>query len=90
MGIKDTASDWWDKAKGWWEDVTDGGLSLEAGVELVKKGWQSVKGWIGNIPTLSQAIGLIKQGWSTVATWIGNIPIVQQGIELVKKWGNPH
>ena len=85
VGIKDTASDWWDKAKGWWEDVTDGGLSLEAGVELVKKGWQSVKGWIGNIPTLSQAIGLIKQGWSTVATWIGNIPIVQQGVELVKK-----
>ena len=85
VGIKDTASDWWNKAKGWWEDVTDGGFSIEAGVELVKKGWQSIKGWIGNIPTLSQAIGLIKQGWSTVATWIGNIPIVQQGIELVKK-----
>ena len=84
VGIKDTASDWWDKAKGWWEDVTEGGVSLEAGVELVKKGWQSVKGWIGNIPTLSQAIGLIKKGWSTVATWIGDIPIVQQGIELVK------
>ena len=84
VGIKDTASDWWDKVTGWWEDVTSGGLSLEAGVELVKKGWSSVKNWIGNIPTLSQAIALAKQGWQSVKDWVGNIPIVQQGIELVK------
>lgn len=85
VDIKNNASELWDKAKGWWSDVTKDGVSLEAGVELVKKGWNTVKSWIGNMPTLSQAIGLVKKGWSTVTEWVGNIPIVQQGIELVKK-----
>ena len=84
IGIKNTASEWWEKAKGWWADATKDGINLEAGVELVKKGWQSVKGWIGNLPTLSQTIGLLKKGWSSVKDWIGNIPIVQQGVSLVK------
>lgn len=85
VGIADTASDWWDKAKGWWADATKDGISVEAGVELAKKGWQTVKGWIGNIPTVSQTVGLLKKGWSTVKEWVGNIPIVQQGVELAKK-----
>lgn len=85
IGIKNTATEWWDKAKSWWSDATKDGLSLETGVELVKKGWTTVKGWIGSIPLVQQAVGLIKSGWSTVKTWIGNIPTLDQAISLVKK-----
>lgn len=84
IGVKNTASEWWEKAKGWWADATKDGITIETGVELVKKGWQSVKGWIGNLPTLGQTVGLLKSGWSTVKDWVGNIPIVQQGVELAK------
>lgn len=84
VNIKNTASDWWDKAKSWWSDATKDGLSIETGVELVKKGWTTVKGWIGNIPTVSQMVGLLKSGWSTVKDWVGNIPIVNQAVSLVK------
>lgn len=84
IGIKNTASDWWSKAKSWWSDATKDGLSIETGVELVKKGWTTVKGWIGNIPTISQMVGLLKSGWSTVKDWIGKIPIVNQAVSLVK------
>ena len=83
--IKNTASEWWEKAKEWWADATKDGLSIETAVELVKKGWTSVKSWIGNVPVIGQAISLIKSGWSTVKEWVGNIPIVQQGIELIKE-----
>ena len=47
-------------------------------------GWTTVKNWIGNIPTLSQAISLIKSGWTTVKNWIGNIPTLDQAITLAK------
>ena len=83
--IKNTASEWWEKAKEWWADATKDGLSIETAVELVKKGWTSIKSWIGNVPVIGQAISLIKSGWSSVKEWVGNIPIVQQGIELVKE-----
>ena len=85
VNIKNNASELWEKAKGWWADATKDGLSLETGVELVKKGWTTVKGWIGSIPLVQQAVGLIKSGWSTVKTWIGNIPTLDQAISLVKK-----
>lgn len=57
---------------------------IKQGIELVKKGWDSVKTWIGNIPTLDQAIKLVKEAWNSVKEWIGNIPILNQGIQLVK------
>lgn len=84
IGVKNTASEWWEKAKGWWADATKDGINLEAGVELVKKGWSSVKSWIGNLPTLDQTIGLLKKGWSSVKEWVGNIPVVSQAVNLVK------
>ena len=84
IGIKNNISSLWEKAKGWWADATKDGITVEAAVELVKKGWHTVKNWIGNIPVLSQAIQLIKSGWSTVSGWIGNIPTLSQAISLVK------
>lgn len=57
---------------------------LQPAVELVKKGWTTISGWIGNIPVLSQAVNLIKSGWSTIASWIGNIPNVIQKIDVSK------
>jgi hypothetical protein len=84
VDIKNNASDLWQKAKGWWADVTKDGISVDAGVELVKKGWSTVKGWIGKIPGVSQAVSLAKSGWETVKGWIGNIPTLSQAISLVK------
>lgn len=87
IGIKNNISSLWEKAKGWWADATKDGITVEAAVELVKKGWHTVKGWIGNIPVVSQAVSLLKRGWESVKSWIGNIPTLEQGIELVKrKW----
>ena len=57
---------------------------IKQGIELIKSGWDTVKKWIGNIPTLDQAIQLIKSGWNTVKTWIGNIPTLNQAIQLIK------
>ena len=84
VNIKNNASEWWSKAKSWWNENAGEGISIEAFVSLVKSGWTTVKNWIGNIPTLDQAIKLIKQGWTTVKNWIGNIPAVSQAISLAK------
>ena len=62
----------------------EAGLVLETGVELVKEGWETVKGWIGNIPVLKQGIQLVKKAWTTVKQWIGNIPTLDQAIKLIK------
>lgn len=87
IGIKNNISSLWEKAKGWWADATKDGITVEAAVELVKKGWHTVRGWIGNIPVVSQAVSLLKRGWESVKSWVGNIPTLEQGIELVKrKW----
>lgn len=57
---------------------------IKQGIELIKSGWDTVKKWIGEIPTLDQAIQLIKNGWETVKSWIGNIPVLSQAISLIK------
>ena len=57
---------------------------IKQGIELIKSGWDTVKKWIGEIPTLEQAIKLVKSAWNSVREWIGNIPILNQGIQLVK------
>lgn len=85
VNVKNTASEWWNNVKTWWGNVSKNGISIEAMVSLVRKGWTTVKGWIGAIPTLSQAISLIRSGWKTVTEWIGNIPVVKQGVALVKQ-----
>lgn len=80
-----------EKLSGFWESITDlfGGNktsteNIEVAVSLVKKGWTTVKGWIGSIPGVSQAVNLTKKGWSTVKKWIGSIPTLSQSIKLVK------
>ena len=85
VGVKNTASDWWDDVCSWWDGVSENGVSLSAAVSLVKQGWTTVKKWIGNIPVVSQAVSLIKSGWSTVKSWIGNLPTLNQTIALVKQ-----
>ena len=66
---------------------------VQVAVSLVKKGWSTIKGWIGSIPGVSQAVSLVKSGWSTVKKWVGNIPTLSQLIKLgksgwtsIKKW----
>lgn len=82
--LKNTAPEWWSNAKRWWSENTKDGLTLEAGVQLVKSGWNSVTSWIGNLPLVKQGINLVKSGWQTVKDWVGDIPIVKQGIGLLK------
>ena len=84
INIKNTAKEWWNNAKEWWGEKSKKGLESDAFIKLVKKGWSTVKGWIGNIPLLSQAINLVKKGWETVKGWIGYIPTLDQNIQLVK------
>lgn len=87
--VADKAKEGWDNVKEFWTKGEDGknGLDniVEISVELVKKGWTTVKGWIGKIPGVSQAVELAKKGWETVKGWVGNIPTLDQAIELVKK-----
>lgn len=85
VGVKDTASDWWENVCTWWDGVSENGVSLSAAVSLVKQGWTTVKKWIGNIPVVSQAVSLIKSGWSTVKNWVGNLPTINQTIALIKQ-----
>lgn len=82
--VKNTAKEWWGNVKSWWSGISKEGISVEAAVSLVKKGWTTVKAWIGGLPNLSQVIELAKNGWKTVEDWIGKIPVVKQGIELAK------
>ena len=84
VGVKNTAKTWWNNVKDWWAKTTSQGVSLDAAVKLIKSGWTTVKGWIGNIPILSQGIALLKSGWTTVRAWIGNLPVINQLIGLAK------
>lgn len=81
--LKKKLSDTWQDINTWWTTKTPL-EKVEAAVQLVKDGWNTVKDWIGKIPGVSQAVQLVKSGWSTVKTWLGSIPIVSQGIGLVK------
>lgn len=60
------------------------GNPIQMGIGLVKKGWDTIKKWVGEIPSLDQAIALIKNGWESVKSWIGNIPVLSQAIALIK------
>jgi hypothetical protein len=81
-GLLDTIKTKWNEVKNWWNNKGD--LSLDAMVSLVKKGWSTVKGWIGSIPGVSQAVGLIKSGWTKVKDWIGTMPTLSSAIRLAK------
>ena len=84
VGVVNGAKTWWKNVKDWWSGVSSKGVSLSAAVSLVKSGWSTVKGWIGNIPIVNQGISLIKSGWTTVKNWIGTLPVISQSISLLK------
>ena len=82
------AKSWGDDVKEFWtkgEDGMNGWDNMkEISVSLVKKGWTTVSGWIGNIPAVQQAVSLAKKAWTTVKEWVGNIPTLDQAIKLIK------
>lgn len=96
--VKEKMSDLATKAKSWGDDVKEfwtkgeDGMNgwdnvKEVSVSLVKKGWTTVSGWIGNIPAVQQAVSLVKKAWTTVKEWVGNIPTLDQAIKLIKnRW----
>ncbi len=58
---------------------------IKQGINLAKEKWDTVAGWIGDIPILDQGIKLAKELWTTVANWIGDRPTLDQGIQLAKR-----
>lgn len=62
--------------------------NIQAGVSLVKEGWDTVSAWvIENIgPVVSKAVKLVKSGWDTVSNWVTeNIgPLISKSVALVK------
>lgn len=70
--IKATISEKWTAAKKWWKG-TSTLEKVNVAVGLVKKGWTSVKKWVGTMPTLSAGIKLVKSGWTSVKKWLGNL-----------------
>lgn len=69
--LKNKLSTIWNTAKEWWNGTTPL-QKVEAAVSLVKSGWDTVAGWIGKIPGVSQAVSLAKDGWSTVKDFAEN------------------
>ncbi len=54
---------------------------LEVSVSLIKKGWSTLKGFIGT--AVSVSISLVKKAWTTIAKFVGTA--VSVSISLVKK-----
>lgn len=70
--IKTKVSEKWSAAKKWWKG-TSTLEKVNVSVGLVKKGWTSVKKWVGTMPTLSAGVKLVKSGWTSVKKWLGNL-----------------
>lgn len=87
-GIAEKAKTSWDKAKEYWTKGEDGkngfDNTVEMSVSLVKKGWTTVKDWLGDIPQVQQAVALAKDKWTSVKDWIGNMPPLSQPVQLAK------
>ena len=87
-GIAEEAKTSWDKAKEYWTKGEDGkngfDNNVEISVSLAKKGWTTVKDWLGDIPQVQQAIALAKDKWSSVKEWIGDMPPLSQPVQLAK------
>lgn len=87
-GIAEDTKTSWDKAKEYWTKGEDGkngfDNTVEMQVSLVKKGWTTVKSWLGDIPQVQQAVALAKDKWSSVKAWIGDMPPLSQPIQLAK------
>ena len=81
--LRDRIKEMWNNAKEWWGSKS-GLKKIDIAVSLVKKGWKTVKSWIGSIPGVSQAVGLVKSGWKSIKSWIGSIPTISQAVKLAK------
>ena len=87
-GIAEEAKTSWDEAKEYWTKGEDGkngfDNNIEISVSLAKKGWTTIKDWLGDIPQVQQAIALAKDKWSSVKEWIGDMPPLSQPVQLAK------
>lgn len=69
--IKKNVGAFWDTLKGAWDSTVK---TLEAGIELVKSGWNTVKEWVNSSGsgTVFQYVELVKNGWKSVVSWVKN------------------
>lgn len=91
INIKNTASEWWNKAKGWWAEVSRKGISINATVGLVRDKWTNVWSWVKNfgMSVINQGVDLVKSGWTkfkSVWDWVKGfgVSVYEQGVSLVK------
>ena len=88
VAIKNTASEWWSKAKTWWEEKSSEKLSVESLISLVKKGWNTVGDWVKSFGNLknNSFISLLKSGWNTVGDWVKSFGNLQNDskVSLIK------
>ena len=68
---------------------------VQAGVELVKKGWHTLTGWLSDLGSaiaggIQAGVSLIKKGWYTLTGWLSDLGSaiaggIQAGVSLIKK-----
>lgn len=71
---------------------------VEVGVGLVKKGWETVTGWISGLGNAAKGaidagVSLAKKGWDTVSGWLNGLGAAVNGtisaaVSLAKKAGS--
>ena len=83
--LRDNVPEQWNRTQNWWNRETKDGLNVSGNVSLRKEGWNTVKDWVGEPPTLEQHVELRKQNWNSVKDWVGTTPTIQQNIELRKQ-----
>lgn len=61
---------------------------IQVGVELLKKGWETVGGWVKTFPgdVAQKSVELLKKGWETVGAWVMTSPgeLAQKSVQLLK------
>lgn len=92
IGIVNNVRKLWNTLVGWWKNVSKNGISVEAIVSLIKKGWKTVAAWVMGFlgGVVNKAVGLIRSGWHTVSGFVKGFMggVVSKGVGLFKSGWN--
>lgn len=67
---KDKLKKWIDSGKIWDDLFEIGSKVIEVGISLFKKGWTTLKDFVGAL--VEVGIALVKSGWTALSTFVGN------------------
>ena len=92
IGIVNNVRKLWNTLVGWWKNVSKNGISVEAIVSLIKKGWKTVAAWVMGFlgGVVNKAVGLVRSGWHTVSGFVKGFMggVVSKGVGLFKSGWN--